>query len=128
MGCDFYDLSLAKNRRNRGNYQGPAYGRVKIKFTDNSKKVILAHRLMYMLHKNTLHIPPGKHVSHICHNTLCINPVHLSLEDAQVNNDRKMCKQLVPQVCLKHPGYPDCLFEGKSTILFCCKNVLVSSV
>lgn len=111
MGCEFFDHSLATNSRRRGNNQGPKYGRIKITLPDNTRKVFLAHRFMYMLHTNTLHIPHDKQISHICHNSLCINPLHLSLEEAHVNNERQLCKNLVPKVCLKHAGYPDCLFE-----------------
>lgn len=111
LGCNFFDSNLATNRRQMGNNTGPTYGRVKITFPDGSKKVLLAHRFMYMLHTNTIHIPHDKHVSHTCHNSLCINPLHLSLEEAYVNNERQLCKHLVPKVCLKHAGYPDCLFE-----------------
>lgn len=108
LGCNFYDVNLATNRRGRGNI----YGRVKITFPEGTRKVLLAHRLMYMLHTNALHIPHNKHVSHICHNSLCINPLHLSLEAPHINNERQICTHLVPKVCLKHPGYPDCLFES----------------
>ena len=108
LGCYFYDVNLATNRRGRGNI----YGRVKITYPDGTRKVLLAHRLMYMLHTNTLHIPPSKHVSHICHNSLCINPLHLSLEAAHINNERQTCTHMIPKVCLKHPGHPDCLFES----------------
>ena len=111
IGCQFFNINLAQNRRKRGNYTGPTYGRVKITFPDNSKKVLLAHRFMYMLHTNTIHIQQDMHVSHICHNSLCINPLHLSLEEAHVNNERQLCKHLIPKVCLKHAGYADCLFE-----------------
>lgn len=65
---------------------------------------------MYMLHTNTLHIPHGIHISHICHQSLCINPLHLSAEPPDVNNNRQLCKNMVPKVCLKHAGFPDCLF------------------
>lgn len=111
LGCDFFDTYLANNRRRRGAIEGPMYGRVKITFPDNTRKVLLAHRLMYMLHTNTLQIPHGMHISHLCHNSLCINPLHLNLEEPHVNNERRLCKKLIPQVCLKHAGHPDCLFE-----------------
>ena len=110
LGCDFYDINLATNIRRRGVNHGPVYGRVKVTLPDGSKKVLLAHRLMYMLHTNTLHIPHDIHISHICHNSLCINPLHLSAEPPDVNNNRQLCKNMVPKVCLKHPGFPDCLF------------------
>lgn len=87
LGCDCFYNSLATNCRRRGNNQGPKYGRVKITLPDNTRKVFLAHRFLYMLHTNTLHIPHDKQISHICHNSLCINPLHLSLEEAHVNNE-----------------------------------------
>ena len=56
---------------------------------------------MYMLQTNTLHIP-HLHISHICHNSLCINPLHLSAEPPDVNNNKQLCKNGVPKVCLRY--------------------------
>ena len=76
-----------------------------------SKKFLLAHRLKYMLHISTLHIPYDIHISHIYHQSLCISLLHLSPEPPKVNNERQLCKNMVPRVCLmKHAGFPDCLF------------------
>lgn len=37
----------------------------------------------------------GYHVSHLCHNTACMNPVHVIIESAQKNQSRKPCNGAV---------------------------------
>lgn len=67
-----------------GNNTGPTSRRAQITFPDGSKKDLLAHRFMYLLHTNTIHVFHDKHISHICHNSLCRYPLPSSLEDAFV--------------------------------------------
>ena len=43
---------------------------------------------MYMLHTNKLHILHDIQISCICHQSLCINPLHLSPEPPNVYNER----------------------------------------
>ena len=105
-GCDFWNENLYCNQKGGG----PKYGRLKVTYPNGQKKLMLAHRFMYMLHHNTLNLPSHMHVSHICHNSLCINPLHLSLEPNNVNIERNSCKNTVPLQCMHHEGYPDCIF------------------
>ena len=50
----------------------------------------------------------GMDVSHLCHNTLCINAAHLSYEPHAVNMLRRSC--LGAGTCLGHGhGYPLCM-------------------
>lgn len=49
---------------------------------------------------------------HTCHNSLCINPLHLCSDEPHINNQRQTCAHLLPKVCLKHPGYPGCLVDS----------------
>lgn len=109
-GCQMWSTNFAVNQRERGLTRGPKYGRLKVKWPDGRKKIYLAHRFMYMLHHGIEHIPPELHVSHRCHNSLCINPEHLSLEPPFINNSRQICKNLTPSACQKHGVYPECIF------------------
>ncbi len=109
-GCQFWSTQFAVNQRQRLLNRGPKYGRLKVLMPDGSRKYFLAHRLMYMLHNDKLNLPPNQHVSHLCHNSLCINIAHLSLEYPQINNSRQICKNLIPPACQHHENYPDCIF------------------
>lgn len=85
------------------------YGTIRVKFPgmDHSKNIYV-HRLSYMCSRRTLDLPAGLHVSHLCHNTLCIKPEHLSLEPHYVNNGRKDCTGRNPPECSGHGIYPKC--------------------
>jgi hypothetical protein len=78
------------------------------------------HRVAYIL-DHVVEYPGFKlpsdddnEVSHLCHNSLCINTEHLSFEHRLINNDRK--RQCVAKhVCIKaHKrcgiSYKDCIF------------------
>ena len=89
---------------------GQFMGGLRLHYLMGVRKVLLAHRLLYMLHTNTLHIPHDIHISHTCHQSLCINQLYLCPELPNVNNKRQLCKNMVHRVCLKHSGFVDCLF------------------
>lgn len=109
-GCHFWNTAFAVNQRERGFNRGPKYGRLKVTWPNGRKKNYLAHRFMHMLSNDKESIPEGLHVSHLCHESLCINPAHLSLEPAHINNERQICKNLIPEHCQKHGMYPECIF------------------
>ena len=44
--------------------------------------------------------------SHLCHNALCINAAHISLEPRYVNNNRQQC--IRKGFCHGHADYPQC--------------------
>jgi len=52
----------------------------------------------------------GKDVSHLCHNRLCVNPKHLTVETRKQNNERKVC--LKRGVCRGHGSRSRCLIAG----------------
>lgn len=58
---------------------------------------IYAHRLSYELFKGE--IPIGKHIDHICKNTLCVNPKHLQAVSPRENIVRDCKKNNVKIVC-----------------------------
>lgn len=70
---------------------------------------VLVHRLIFYLKNNCVQMPTNKHVSHICHNKLCVNTAHLSFEPARVNNKRQICKN--EGYCTGHFGYLHCILN-----------------
>ena len=88
----------------------PQYGIIHIKF-DGAWKTVLVHRLQYMLnmHMHYLDLDSDMDVSHRCHNSLCINPAHLSYEPRFINNNRMSCKGR--RVCAGHAEYLPCLLD-----------------
>ena len=106
-GCHFWNDNLCCNQKPGG----PKYGRLKVTLPNGQKNVLLAHRFVYMLHYNMPHLPADLHVSHKCHESLCINALHLSLEPKHVNTSRNSCRGTRPLHCLKHEGYADCILE-----------------
>ena len=91
------------------------YGRKMLTWPNAQSAEISVHRLAYMRFKNLLpHQMPrfdqNGHtldVSHLCHNTLCIRPDHLTLEKRENNLDRKACAA-VALVIMFHYVYFDC--------------------
>ena len=73
----------------------------------NSRTRMRAHRLAYIVYSGILHLPRGHDVSHLCHNSLCVNFDHLSLEPHNINVGRCRCKR--HHLCLGHGPYRACL-------------------
>jgi hypothetical protein len=69
------------------------------------------HRLALMVQLRSLNIPKELDASHLCHNSLCVNVNHLSLEPHSVNNNRQCCKGCGH--CIGHGDFPDCMLKLK---------------
>jgi hypothetical protein len=56
-------------------------------------KSVEVHRISYLIYSGMFHngLESGLEVSHLCHNTICCNFYHLSLEPNTVNQDRQHC-------------------------------------
>ena len=67
------------------------YGRMRVRFNGVSR-TIGAHRVSYMAFNRVI-LDSSEEVSHICHQPLCVNPHHLSVEDRGTNVDRLTCKE-----------------------------------
>ena len=89
------------------------YGFVHLNLPNKKKLHTTAHRVAFMLNQKIFEIPKKDsdgnilHVSHLCHNTTCVNAEHLSLEPQQLNQERKMCVK--SGCCLGHS--PACLLQ-----------------
>ena len=88
------------------------YGQIRVRLpNENISKQIYVHRLQYMLTSGNFQLNKHIHVSHLCHNTKCIAPEHLSYEPLHINANRQSCRLLVPPRCYTHWEYPDCIFN-----------------
>ena len=86
------------------------YGKIYVKFLRDDKykwQVFRVHRLAYILHVRA-EIPENMHCSHRCHNSLCVNVEHLTIEHAFVNSNRRSCATAMK--CFGHCEAPSCLF------------------
>ena len=89
-----------------GSVSRDGYGYLQIMFRGKSRK-LSAHRLAYFISCGFDHLPADMHVSHVCHNKLCVNRLHLSLEPAYINLRRNVCVQR--RACTGHHGYQNCI-------------------
>ena len=94
---------------------------------DGKRLKLLVHRLSYFIVKSPVPLCSDIHVSHLCHNKLCVNVAHLSYENASINNARKVYH--LNGECTGHRGFQDCIFveNGKYQLAsnhvagwFCC--------
>ena len=96
-------------RRSKGQ-RGGGYGIMNVRMPgSHSRTTMRVHRLAYIIHTGSL-IPQDRQeydVSHLCHNSLCVNIHHLSLEPHCINNTRKICKR--QKECKGHGDYRPCI-------------------
>ena len=86
------------------------YSTLTVRFPwETCKKTLYSHRFSYMIFNRVFDLSKDIHVSHICHQRRCINPAHLSYEPNHVNQDRQVCRGIVPAQCKAHQLFPDCL-------------------
>lgn len=90
-----------------GTINKDGYGVIRLMFRNHRRRVTV-HRLQYFLQNNCMPLSPQLHVSHICHNRLCVKIQHLSLEPCKVNSDRKRCN--LDKACTGHRGFANCVF------------------
>lgn len=98
------------------NFGGIKYGRFYYTSFDKQSPVeTTAHRAMFMLKSNQYSLSPPPNtpfkgpwdVSHLCHNSLCVNIDHLSYEPHIVNMQRNICKR--EKHCCGHPEFSECV-------------------
>ena len=76
-------------------------------------KSVYVHRLAYMIEHQSAYLP-AVDVSHLCHNTSCINVTHLVLEPHGFNNSRQTC--VSKGECVGHIApLPPCLVALRMT-------------
>lgn len=82
------------------------YGEIRIMFRGR-RLCLKAHRVMFALNSPDVTLTSDMHVSHLCHNRLCVRVQHLSYEPQLINNKRLVCKN--DGECFGHYGYKDCI-------------------
>ena len=85
------------------------YGVVKVRFRCGNRRTVKAHRLSYMLYRRQTLMTAHLDASQLCHNSLCVNAEHVSLEAHSVNVQRNSCKKTGK--CSGHGIYPACLLH-----------------
>ena len=109
-GCHIWNGAVVKRgpRRNTKDY-----GVVKITPPAPGKKAFQAyvHIIVNFLHNGTIPHKGFTDISHLCHNSLCVNIRHIVKEDHQVNIDRQKCNNTTE--CHGHTfngnEYNDCI-------------------
>jgi len=84
---------------------------------DQAWKTLYVHRmaLIFDRHWSLDDIDqPGMHASHLCHNPLCVKPLHIEYEPQHVNLNRINCVNR--GTCQKHGEYRDCMLLLKKPI------------
>ena len=67
---------------------------LQVSLPDGTTKLMTVSRVIYMIQQRTLNIPTRNEdgvtieMSHLCHNSLCVNPTHLILEEKITNIER----------------------------------------
>ncbi|KAI8517607.1 lens induction in camera-type eye [Branchiostoma belcheri] len=70
---------------------------------------LTSHRVVFFLNPDLPNLDPKMHVSHLCHNKMCVSPAHLSYEPNIVNQQRRNC--FAERRCTGHTVYRDCITE-----------------
>ena len=94
----------------KGGASSRGYGVMRVTWPEEGRKVELVHRVALMAEmRRTPSQFPGRRleVSHLCHKKLCINPMHLTLEQHAINQERIHC---AGQGFCTEAHYPKCIF------------------
>ena len=90
----------------------PTYGKMRLKPPGApASRYFYCHRLSFISKMKTFDIPNDMHVSHLCRFSLCVNPDHLSLEPAMINNERQQCGDYCKGHKLGDVTFPACIFR-----------------
>lgn len=96
----------------KGGVGSNGYGFIRVSWPEEGSKVERVHRVALMVEMRLTRSQfPGANleVSHLCHEKLCVNPMHLSLEPHATNQERIHCMQ--QGVCSgAHHPHPRCIF------------------
>ena len=100
--------------------QGKRYATVSVTVRPSGQKgssrfTVNAHVLSYFLHKETLPDSRKDCISHLCHNSKCVRPSHLSLEPMKINLKRSVCKKA--RQCFGHDDYEACILSKANVSL-----------
>lgn len=108
-GCQIYTKPISPSQK---------YHKIKIRVNRRSTSMNL-HTFMYKVYINMsphLLFANRFEISHLCHNSNCMNTSHFSLEPHSTNNNRKRCR--INQACSGHQPYPNCMFSEFTMLFF----------
>lgn len=83
------------------------YGKMNVKML-GQWRVMHVHRVAYMAEYEIIISQNMGDVSHLCHNTLCVNVKHMAVEPHSTNMDRSICKSM--NLCRGHIPFKNCMF------------------
>ena len=96
----------------KGNY---VWGMINVTYPSGKRCKINVARLSKMLEMKNVDLDKNLDASHLCHNSLCINPQHIILEPHVINNQRRFC--VSSQKCTTHilhgTHYANCMLNLK---------------
>lgn len=84
------------------------YGVINITLQNGKRTVMNVHRVAKCIEERKL-IDKQFDVSHLCHNKVCINVEHLSIEPHCVNNNRQNCRS--KGFCSEHKPFSNCMLH-----------------
>ena len=87
--------------------KGGTYGQINVKI-DNKWTAMNVQGVAYMCSKSLI-VGSDLDISHLCHNSLCVNAVHLVAEPRHINNHSQACLSLGQ--CQGHGDYPHSLLD-----------------
>lgn len=104
-----FDNFYTVDDRNCFIYRGEVMGGYpSLRVTFRGRRIRLrVHRLTFYLLNNAEPLNCSMHVSHLCHEKLCINIEHLSYEPNAINCQRNLCYE--ENKCFGHQGYKHCI-------------------
>ena len=109
-GCQIWTGS-----KTRSNSQASPYGFIRVRLPwSTSRKKIRVHVLAYLINniekRNSILGDRNFDISHLCHQSLCTQILHLSPEPRCINNGRRFCNS--NKVCHGHGYYGKCVFPA----------------
>ena len=106
------DIIISNSKKNRKTscieYRGTlvrGYGTISV-----NNKMQKCHRIIWHLYNQGQGSTCTFDISHLCHNTACVNIDHLVAEPHSTNCQRRQCN-IKPRKCSGHGDYPRCVFE-----------------
>ena len=102
----------ASEDRSRSKDGSLLYGMIRAKlpypYDSTTSQKHRVHRIAFSINNSDFYDPTDSDpISHLCHNSLCINPKHLSKEPQLINNHRIKCVQ--QGACDGHEPHPECI-------------------
>lgn len=118
-GCHIWQLGLSSRIRRMSSQYGLMNVKIESKFHDKRSCRIKpgAHVVVYFLKTNQVPEKGVFDISHLCHNSICVNYQHLNREPHFINMDRYTSECKTKKRCTGHVDlcnekvYPQCIIN-----------------